>query len=222
MADYNSSYTGAQVDAAITKVAGVETGADVTDVTNVTAAGALMDSEVDADLKTLALPFNTTISDFGKTLVDDTTASVARTTLGAMAKQTLTDNAIPKANSTDGEIQDSGIIVDDNDNVSGAGILANAQTGTTYTLVIGDAGKLVTLSNAAAVTLTIPANASVAFPIGTIVDLLQLGAGQVTVAITTDTLNSSNSKTKLIGQYAAAGLVKTAATVWVLFGNIAT
>ena len=46
MADYNSAFTGAQIDAAITKVNGIEAGADVTDTANVTAAGALMDSEV--------------------------------------------------------------------------------------------------------------------------------------------------------------------------------
>ena len=46
MANYNSSFTGAQIDAAITKVGGIEAGADVTDTANVTAAGALMDSEV--------------------------------------------------------------------------------------------------------------------------------------------------------------------------------
>jgi hypothetical protein len=64
------------------KLNGIEAGADVTDTTNVTAAGALMDSEVDADIKTLSLPANTTISAFGATLVDDADASAARTTLG--------------------------------------------------------------------------------------------------------------------------------------------
>lgn len=61
----------------------VEDGADVTDTDNVTSAGALMDSEVDADIKTLALPANTTISAFGATLVDDADAATARATLGA-------------------------------------------------------------------------------------------------------------------------------------------
>ena len=65
-----------------TKLDGIETGADVTDTANVTAAGALMDSEVDADIKTLSLPANTTISAFGATLVDDADAATARTTLG--------------------------------------------------------------------------------------------------------------------------------------------
>jgi len=59
----------------------VEDGADVTDTTNVTAAGALMDSEVDADIKTLTLPASTTISTYGATLVDDADAATARATL---------------------------------------------------------------------------------------------------------------------------------------------
>jgi len=73
---------GAFVDGDKTKLDGIETGADVTDTANVTAAGALMDSEVDADIKTLSLPANTTISTFGASLVDDADASAARTTLG--------------------------------------------------------------------------------------------------------------------------------------------
>jgi len=69
----------------------VEDGADVTDTANVTAAGALMDSEVDADIKTLSLPANTTISSFGATLVDDADAAAARSTLGV--DQAGTDNS---------------------------------------------------------------------------------------------------------------------------------
>lgn len=71
-----------------TKLAGIEAGADVTDTANVTAAGALMDSEVDADIKTLSLPANTTISAFGASLVDDADAAAARTTLGVDAAGT--------------------------------------------------------------------------------------------------------------------------------------
>jgi hypothetical protein len=64
------------------KLDGVEALADVTDTANVTAAGALMDSEVDADIKTLVLPASTTISTFGASLVDDVDAPTARATLG--------------------------------------------------------------------------------------------------------------------------------------------
>lgn len=65
------------------KLDGIEALADVTDATNVTAAGALMDSEVSANLKTLALPASVTISAFGATIVDDATAADVRTTIGA-------------------------------------------------------------------------------------------------------------------------------------------
>jgi len=72
----------------------VEAGADVTDTTNVTSAGALMDSEVDADIKTLSLPASTTISTFGASLVDDAAASNARTTLGLGTSAVLSTAAI--------------------------------------------------------------------------------------------------------------------------------
>ena len=79
---------GAFVDGDKTKLDGIEANADVTDTENVTAAGALMDSEVDADIKTLSLPANTTISTFGKSLVDDADAAAARSTLGVDAAGT--------------------------------------------------------------------------------------------------------------------------------------
>jgi len=80
-------------DAEVRAIINVEDGADVTDTANVTAAGALMDSEVDADIKTLSLPASTTISTFGASLVDDLDASAAQTTLGVDAAGT--DNSTP-------------------------------------------------------------------------------------------------------------------------------
>ena len=97
----------------------------------------------------------------------------------------------------------------------------NAQTGTTYTLVLSDAHKLVTLSNASAITLTVPTNSSVAFEIGDQVNLLQLGAGQVTVSGAGVTFRSEGSKLKLKAQYATATLVKIGTDEWVLLGNTA-
>jgi hypothetical protein len=95
----------------------------------------------------------------------------------------------------------------------------NAQTGTSYTLVATDAAKLVTLTNAAAITLTVPTNASVAFPIGTQILLYQGGAGQVTIS-SSATIRSQGTKLKLFGQYAVAGLLKVATDEWVAFGNL--
>ncbi len=98
--------------------------------------------------------------------------------------------------------------------------IENAQTGTTYTLALSDAGKMVTLTNASAITLTIPTNGSAAFPVNTRIDLLQYGAGQVTIAGAGVTIYSSGSKLKLTGQYSGASLWKKATDTWVLIGDI--
>ena len=95
----------------------------------------------------------------------------------------------------------------------------NAQTGTTYTLVLTDNGRLVTLNNAVAITVTVPLNATVAFPIGAIVNLQQIGAGQVTVAGASGvTLNGTGTSTRV--QWSAASLIKTATDTWTLIGDI--
>jgi len=100
------------------------------------------------------------------------------------------------------------------------GIPENAQTGTTYTLVIGDAGKEVSLNNASAIALTVPTNASVAFAIGTQILIRQKGAGQVTFG-GTPTINNVDSHTKTKGQYAYVTLKKVATDTWDIFGSTA-
>ena len=102
------------------------------------------------------------------------------------------------------------------------GLTLNGQTGTTYTLALTDAHDLVTLTNASAITLTVPPSSSVAFVTGDQVNIVQLGAGQVTVAPGSGvTIRSESSKLKLKGQYAAATLVKINTDEWVLLGNTA-
>ena len=96
----------------------------------------------------------------------------------------------------------------------------NAQTGTTYTLVIGDASnRLVELSNASTITVTVPLNSSVAFPIGSQVMLLQTGAGQVVVAGAGGVTVNSNPGLKLRAQWSSATLIKRAENTWVLVGD---
>ena len=107
------------------------------------------------------------------------------------------------------------------DAVATAMIAINAQTGTTYTTVLSDDGKLITCSNAASISVTIAPNSSVAYGIGTQLNFAQLGAGQVTlVAGAGVTLNSEGSKLKLKGQYAVGTCVKTDTNTWFVVGNL--
>jgi len=108
--------------------------------------------------------------------------------------------------------------------VSGASITGskftiglNAQTGTTYTLVATDQDKLVTLSNAGAITLTVPA---AIFSAGAVINIQQIGAGQVTVA-GDGTSTVTGTGTKLRAQYSAASIVCTASNTFTLIGDIA-
>jgi hypothetical protein len=97
----------------------------------------------------------------------------------------------------------------------------NDQSGTTYTFVLADAGKTIRTSNGSAVTLTIPTNASVAYPIGTMIRIIQSGAGQVTIAPDGGVImNSYGSATKTAGQYASAILQKVATDTWNLDGTV--
>jgi hypothetical protein len=97
----------------------------------------------------------------------------------------------------------------------------NAQTGTTYTLAAGDAGELVTLANASAITLTVPTNASVPFAIGTQITITRAGSGSLTVVGDAGvTVNSADGFLKLRAQWSAGTLIKTNTNSWILIGDI--
>jgi hypothetical protein len=99
-------------------------------------------------------------------------------------------------------------------------IPANRQT-SAYTLVLADEGKLVETNVASANNLTVPANSSVAFPIGTQIVLAQYGAGQTTIVASAGvTLRSSGNKLKLSAQYAMATLVKIGTDEWYVSGDL--
>ena len=103
----------------------------------------------------------------------------------------------------------------------------NAQTGTTYTFALSDNGKLVTASNASAQTYSIPTNATTAFPTGTQINIIQIGAGQVTIQAAssgTTTVSSTGATAtapKLRAQYSAATLIKASTDLWYVTGDIA-
>jgi hypothetical protein len=135
------------------------------------------------------------------TIAIDTATTADLTTAQTLTNKTLTD---PKIN-----------------------LALNAQTGTTYTFVLTDNGKLVTASNAAAQTYSIPTNASVAYPIGTQINIIQIGAGQVTInAVTsgTTTISSTGATAtapKLRAQFSSATCIKANTDLWYVIGDIA-
>ena len=95
------------------------------------------------------------------------------------------------------------------------------QAGTSYTLVLADAGKVIESTSGSATTFTVPPNSSVAFPVGTIVAVCQAGAGTLSVAAGSGvTVNSRGSLTDLAGQWAEATLRQRSADVWVLTGDL--
>lgn len=96
----------------------------------------------------------------------------------------------------------------------------NTQTGN-YVLVLGDKGWTIEMSVAGANTLTIPPNASVAFPVKSYINIAQIGAGQTTLTPGAGvTIRSFNGALKLAGQYALATLYQRAANEWVAGGNL--
>jgi hypothetical protein len=106
-----------------------------------------------------------------------------------------------------------------------AALAFNAQTGTTYTFVLADAdNKLVTASNAAAQTYTIPLNSTAAFPTGTQLNLIQIGAGQVTVqgasGVTVVSTGATAATPKCRAQYSAMTLIKRDTDSWYAVGDI--
>ena len=101
----------------------------------------------------------------------------------------------------------------------------NAQTGTTYTPVLGDAKQMVTLSNASAITVTIPPNSSVAYAVGSKIDFIAKGAGQVSFAqgsgVTIRSVGATATAPKLRVQYSAATCWYEGSDVWYIVGDIA-
>jgi len=97
----------------------------------------------------------------------------------------------------------------------------NAQTGTTYTLVAGDSGKLVTLANASAITLTVPPSV---FAVGEQINIAQTGAGQVTFAqgagVTIVSTGATASAPKISKQYGAATVICTASNTFLIIGGL--
>ena len=117
----------------------------------------------------------------------------------------------------------SGCTVDGTDAVGFRNIPQNSQS-TAYTLVLADNGKHIfhPVGDNNARTFTIPANSSVAYPIGTTLTFINMAAAAVTIAITTDTLTLSSAGTagsRTLAQYGSATCIKITSTSWIISGS---
>lgn len=149
----------------------------------------------------------TTLAGYG--ITDAITAAVAASTYAPIASPTFTgtpqipDNATASANWAVG-YRDAP---------------QNSQTAN-YQLVLADRGKSVVM-NGTTLTLTVPANGTVAFPIGTVIIIVNLNATSLSIAITTDTMtlaNSTTTGTRTLARNGMATLVKITSTSWLISG----
>lgn len=139
---------------------------------------------------------------------------------------TLSGNAsVGGTLSVTGALTLNGALTTDNstaDEVGFKGLPSNNQNGN-YTCVLADASKQIYKASGAGNTITIPANASVAYPTGTVLTFVNVSGSDVTIAITSDTLalsgvGTTGSRT-LSGQYGIATAIKVNATVWAISGT---
>lgn len=149
----------------------------------------------------------TTLAGYG--ITDSITAATAASTYAPIASPTFTgtpqvpDNAATSSNWAVG-YRDAP---------------QNAQTAN-YQMVLADRGKSVVM-NGSSLTLTVPANGTVAFPVGTVIIIVNLNATALSIAITTDTMtlaNSTTTGTRTLARNGMATLVKIAATSWLISG----
>ena len=168
---------------------------------------------------------STTLSVDDKNIELGSVASPSDTTAdgGGITLKGASDKTITWTNSTDTWDFNQGINV--TGDITADGINApvhsiNTQTGTSYTLAIGDANGLVDTDNGSANTVTVPPNSSVAFPVGTQVLVVQQGGGQTTIVAGSGVSLRAKDGLKLTGSYAGATLIKRATNDWYVIGSL--
>ena len=168
--------------------------------------------------------FNTALSDGSfatlagtETLTNKTLTSPAITTPTGIVKG---DVGLGNVDNTSDATKNSATATLTNKTVDDGKLISaiNAQSGTTYTLVLADASKVVTATNGSAITVTVPPNSSVAFPIGTKVFISQGGAGSVTIAEGSGvTINApASAPLEIDEENGSRILVKLASNTWLL------
>lgn len=163
------------------------------------------------------------VTSTAKTLLDDTTTSAMRTTLGLGTVATLdsdTDGTL--AANSDSKVATQKATKTYADAAAAAvngAVSLNTQTAS-YTLVLGDAGKSVQMNVASANTLTVPPNASVAFSVGTVVEIVQYGAGQTTLTPGSGVTIRTAATLTTRAQYSVCSIEKIATNEWIAAGDL--
>lgn len=157
--------------------------------------------------KTLTTPVISSISNSGTITIPTGTLTLATLT----GTETLTNKTLTSPTLTDAVIRQS--------------LLTPTFTTNAYTLVLTDQGDILLASNGAtAGTITIPTNASVAFPTGTQITIIQTGAGQITIqgagGVTVASTGGTSTAPKLRVQNASATCIKTGTDTWYVVGDI--
>lgn len=157
--------------------------------------------------KTLTSPVIATIVNSGTLTLPTSTGTVALTsdiTVTDSSTNTLTNKTL-----TDPKIN----------------LAINAQTGASYTFVLTDNGKVVTMSNGSGNTITIPPASSVSWPTGAQLNVIQKSAGQTTFAqgsgVTIRSTGATATAPKLRAQYSSATCIYEGSDVWYVVGDIA-
>jgi len=175
--------------------------------------------------KTLTTPIISSISNTGTlTLPTSTDTLVGRATTDTLTNKTLTSPTLTTpvlGTPSSGTL--SSCTVDGTNSVGFLNIPQNSQSAA-YTLVLADAGKHIfhPSTDANARTFTIPANSSVAYPIGTAITFINMTSQVVTIAITTDTMYLSSAGTtgsRSLAQYGSATAIKMTSTTWLISGS---
>lgn len=220
------------LDAMESKLAGIEAGADVTDATNVASAGAVMASLFDANTILAANTDNTpaavTVAEarfVGRSTggnIAALDASASRTIIGLATGDSPQFEGIELSHATENTLTAaSGVLSIEGAPLAFRDIAPVTLTGTSETAALAHAGKIVEMNNGSSNTYTIPANSSVAFPVGSVINIVQYGAGVTTIDGDTGvTVNGvSGGGAAIAARYEGVAIYKRGTDEWVMSGS---
>lgn len=203
--------------------------ATVPSLNNFVAGTAIISDDVDENFSTLKSFVETALVQTdgtvqaGTAAIADSSVTGSKIAAGAVGSTKIDDAAVVEAKIgtsavTTAKIADGAVTMPK----LGAPTNTTAKTTSTITLALSDANTTILADSGSAQAVTVPLNTSVAFPVGTQLSFIQIGAGQLSFSPESAgvTLNSDTSKRKILVRYGAATLIKVATDSWILIGNL--